>query len=204
MKSNLILLGLLVSLTGFSQSTDSVLIKGQVLSKDKRPLPSATIRVSHTNKIVYSDETGQFKLWSPIEGILEFSCIAEPYKVSLSSIGAGKKDELLKFEFDLKQHNSKFKTKKLEGRTIKVNKATARVSDIVLAYYESDFERITYKYYDHYKGLNYKIIFMVGGQVMNENFTLKNLDFISLKNVVILKILDSNDRIIFMISTKAK
>jgi hypothetical protein len=165
-------------------------------------LPSVTIRVSHTDKMVYSDASGQFELWSPIEGILEFSCISEPYKVSLSSIGAGKKDELLKFEFDLKQHNSKFKTKKLEGRTIKVNKATARVSDIILAYYDSDFERITQKYYDHYRGLNYKMIFMVGGQVMGESFAPNDLDYNLLNNVAIIRIIDSYDKIIFMMSTK--
>src|SRR5512147_41316 len=100
----IIMLAMLISGKAFSQSSDSVLINGQVLSKDHRPLPSVTIRLSHSDKFVYSDENGQFKIWSPIEGILEFSCIAEPYKVSLSSIGAGKKDELLKFEFDLRQH----------------------------------------------------------------------------------------------------
>jgi hypothetical protein len=204
MKLKLIILGLLVALSGFSQSVDSVLIKGQVLSKDRRPLPSVTVRVSHSDKMVYSDESGQFQLWSPIEGILEFSCISEPYKVSLSSIGAGKKNELLKFEFDLKQHNSNFKTKKLKGRTIKVNKATARISDIVLAYYNSDFERINQKYYDYYRSLNYKIIFMVGGQIMREGFTLDDLDYSSLNNVAIIRIIDSYDKIIFMMSTKVK
>jgi hypothetical protein len=203
MKPKLILIGLLAALSGFSQSIDSVLIRGQVLSKDRRPLPSVTVRVSHTDKLVYSNEFGQFELWSPIEGILEFSCISEPYKVSLSSIGAGKKDELLKFEFDLKQHDSKFKTKKLEGRTIKVNKSTARISDIVLAYYDSDYERITQKYYDYYRSLNYKMIFMIGGQVMHENFTLNDLDYSLLNNVAIIRIIDSYDKIIFMMSTKA-
>jgi hypothetical protein len=203
MKPKLILIGLLAALSGFSQSIDSVLIRGQVLSKDRRPLPSVTVRVSHTDKLVYSNEFGQFELWSPIEGILEFSCISEPYKVSLSSIGAGKKDELLKFEFDLKQHDSKFKTKKLEGRTIKVNKSTARISDIVLAYYDSDYERITQKYFDYYRSLNYKMIFMIGGQVMHENFTLNDLDYSLLNNVAIIRIIDSYDKIIFMMSIKA-
>jgi len=202
MKPKIILLGLLFTVTGFSQSADSVLIRGQVLSRDQRPLPSVTVRVSHSDKLVYSDESGKFQLWTPIEGILEFSCISEPYKVSLTSIGAGKKDELLKFEFDLRQHKSDFRTKKLEGRTIKVNKATARVSDIVLAYYDSDFERITKKYYDYYQNLNYKMIFMVGGQVMHESFTLTDLDYNSLNNAAIVRIIDSYDKIIFMMSIK--
>jgi hypothetical protein len=85
-----------------SQSPDSVLIRGQIISKDKQPLPSATIRVSHTDNVVFSDATGQLEIWSPVEGILEFSCISEPYKISLSSIDAGKKEELLRFEFDLR------------------------------------------------------------------------------------------------------
>src|SRR4030042_5891516 len=115
MKHVFLLLGLLVALSGYSQSADSVLIRGQIISKDKRPLPSATIRVSHTDRVVFSDASGQFEIWSPIEGILEFSCISEPYKISLSSIEAGKKDKLLKFEFDLKQQNANYKTKKLKG-----------------------------------------------------------------------------------------
>jgi hypothetical protein len=158
--------------------------------------------VSHSDKFVYSDENGQFSLWTPIEGILEFSCISEPYKVSLSSIGAGKKDELLKFEFDLKQHNTMSKPKKLKGRTIRVDTHTARVSDIVLAYYDSDFERITRKYHDYYKELNYKMIFMVGGQVMREGFTVTDIDYTTLRNVAIIKIIGSYDKIIFMMATK--
>jgi hypothetical protein len=203
MKPILLLLGLLVTLSGFSQSVDSVLIRGQVISKDKCPLPSVTVRVSHTDKVVFSDTFGQFELWSPIEGILEFSCISEPYKISLSSIDAGKKNELLKFEFDLKQQNTNLKAKKLKGRTIKVNNVNpGRISDIILAYYNSDFERITKKNYDNYLSQNYKIIFMVGGQVMPDSFTLNDLDYSSLNNVAILRIIDSYDKIIFMMSTK--
>jgi len=205
MKTKFVILGLLISLTGFSQSIDSVLIRGQVLSKDKRPLPSVTVRISNTNKVVLSDGFGQFELWSPIEGIIEFSCISEPYKISLSSIGVGKKNELLKFEFDLKQQSSNFKTKRLKGRTIKVNKVNpGRISDIVLAYYNSDFERITKKHYDYYHSHNYKIIFMVGGQVMDESFNLNDLDYSSLNDVAIIRIIDSNDKIIFMMSTNIK
>lgn len=178
------------------------MIRGQVVSKDKLPLPSVTIRLSHSDKIVYSDENGQFRMLVPIEGILEFSCIAEPYKVSLASIGAGKKDELLKFEFDLRQHNTRVKPKKLEGRTIRVNKSTARVSDIVLAYYDADFDRITKKYFDYYSNLHYKMIFMVGGQVMNDGFSLANIDYNNLKSIAIIRIIDSYDKIIFMIATK--
>lgn len=178
------------------------MIRGQVVSKDRLPLPSVTIRLSHTDKIVYSDENGQFRMVVPIEGILEFSCIAEPYKVSLASIGAGKKDELLKFEFDLRQHNTRVKPKKLEGRTIRVNKSTARVSDIVLAYYDADFNRITKKYFDYYSNLHYKMIFMVGGQVMYDGFSLADIDYNNLKNIAIIRIIDSYDKIIFMIATK--
>ena len=205
MKSKLLFLGLLASLSGFSQSVDSVLIRGQAISKDKRPLPSVTVRISNTDKVVYTDAFGQFELWTPIEGILEFSCISEPYKISLSSIGAGKKDEMLKFVFDLKQQNKNLKTNKLKGRTIKVNKVNpGRISDIVLAYYNSDFERITKKLYDYYLGQKFKIIFMIGGQVMNEKFALDDLDYSSMNNVAIIRIIDSADKIIFMMSTKPK
>lgn len=203
MKLSFLLLGLFFAFSGFSQSADSVLIRGQIMSKDQRALPSATIRVSHTDRVVFSDASGQFEIWSPVEGILEFSCISEPYKISLSSIEAGKRDELLKFEFDIKLQNSNYKTKKLEGRTIKVNKVNpGRISDIILAYYNSDFERITKRNYDYYINQNYKIIFMVGGQIMPESFTLSDLDYNSLNDVAILRIIDSHDKIIFMISTR--
>jgi hypothetical protein len=43
---------------------------------------------------------------------------------------------------------------------------------------------------------------MVGGQVMHGSYTLNDLDYSSLKNVAIIKIIDSYDKIIFMISTK--
>ncbi len=196
---------MLVSLTGFSQHIDSVFIRGQVISKDKRPLPNVTVRISNTDKEVISDGFGQFELWSPIEGIIEFSCISEPYKISLSSIGAGKKDELLKFEFDLKRQHSNFKVKKLKGRTIKVNKINrGRISDIVLASYNSNFERITRKHYEYYSSHNYKIIFIVDGKVMHESFNINNLDYSSLNDVAIIRIIDSYDKIIFMMSTKSK
>jgi len=202
MKTRFVVLGLFIALTGFSQSIDSVLIRGQVVSKDKRPLSSVTVRVSNTDKVVFSDAFGQFELWSPIEGILEFSCISEPYKISLSSIDVGKKDELLKFEFDLKQQGSNDKSKKLKGRIIKVNKVNpGRISDIILAHYNSDFERITKKHYDYHLSMNHKIIFMIDGQTMHENYSLNDLDYSLLKNVVIIRIIDSKDRIIFMMST---
>jgi len=141
MKAKLTLLGLVAcTLTGYSQSGDSVLIKGQVISRDKQPLPGVTVRISNSEKVVFSDVSGKFELWSPIEGIMEFSCISEPYRISVSSVGESEANELIKFEFDLKQLYLNYKTKKLKGRTIKVN--PGRISDIVLAYYKTDFERI--------------------------------------------------------------
>ena len=203
MKTKFVILGLVIASTVFSQSIDSVLIRGQVMSKDKRPLSSVTVRISNTEKVVFSDAFGQFELWSPIEGILEFSCISEPYKISLSSIDVGGKDELLKFEFDLKQQGSNYKSKRLKGRIIKVNKVNpGRISDIILAHYNSDFERITKKHYNYHYSLHHKIIFMIDGQTMHENYTLNDLDYGLLKNVVIIRIIDSYDKIIFMMSTK--
>jgi len=43
---------------------------------------------------------------------------------------------------------------------------------------------------------------MVGGQIMPESFTLSDLDYNSLNDVAILRIMDSHDKIIFMISTR--
>jgi hypothetical protein len=200
MKPKLVILGLFVSVSGYSQSMDSILIKGQTISKDKHPLPGVTVRVTNTDKVVFSDLSGQFELWTPIEGIVEFSCISEPYRISASSVGVPKQNELIKFEFDLKQPYSHYRTKRHKGRTIKVN--PGRISDIILAYYNSDFERITEKYYDYYIGQNIKIIFMVGGQIMPESFTLNDLDYNSLNDIAILRIIDSYDKIIFMISTR--
>jgi hypothetical protein len=192
--------GLLSILTGYSQPSDSILIKGQTISKDKHPLPGVTVRVSNTDKMVMSDISGQFELWAPIEGIVEFSCISEPYRISASSLGVPKDNEVIKFEFNLKQPNSNYTTKKHKGRTIKVN--PGRISDIILAYYNSDFARITQKYFDYHQNLNHKVIFMINGQTMDDSFTPNDLDYNSLNDVAILRILDSADKIIFMISTR--
>ena len=200
MKTKLILLGMVFTITGFSQSGDSVLIKGQVISKDKQPLPGVTVRVSNTDKLAYSDVSGRFELWSPIEGIMEFSCISEPYRISVSSVGESKPDEVVKFEFDMKQPYLQYKTKKLKGRTIKVN--PGRISDIILAYYNSDFERITRKYYKDHLSHDHKMVFIIDGQIMDSEFTPNNLDYSLLKEVAIIKILNTNDKIIFLMSTR--
>jgi hypothetical protein len=200
MKTKLILLGLIGTLTGFSQSGDSILIRGQVISRDKQPLPGVTVRVSNTDKLAYSDVSGKFELWSPIEGIMEFSCISEPYRISVTSVGETKSDEVVKFEFDMKQPYKHYKYKKLKGRTIKVN--PGRISDIILAYYNSDFERITQKYYQDHLSHNHKMVFIVDGQIMNEEFTPNKLDYSLLKEVAIIKIINTSDKIIFLISTK--
>jgi hypothetical protein len=200
MKARLLLLGLISSLAGFSQPGDSILIRGQVISKDKQPLPGVTVRVSNTDKLAYSDVSGKFELWSPIEGIMEFSCISEPYRISVSAVGESKADEVVKFEFDMKQPYRHNKVKKLKGRTIKVN--PGRISDIILAYYNSDFERITQKYYDDHISRNHKMVFIVDGQIMDAGFSPNKLDYNLLKEVAIIKILNTNDKIIFLVSTK--
>ncbi len=205
MKTTLLLIGLLISLTGFSQSVDSVLIKGQIISKDNYPLPYATVRIANTDKIVNSDLNGQFEIWSPIEGILEFSCISEPYRISTNSLGVPEENEIIKFKFNLKKPRSNYRSRKLKGRTIKVNKHYSnQFSDLILAYYDSDFERITQKHFENHHYQDHKIIFMIDGQIMDKSFSLSDIDYNSLDKIMILKILDSVDKIIFMISTKEK
>lgn len=205
MKAKFILIGLFISLTGFSQSTDSVLVKGLVISKDNYPLANATIRVSNTENTVNSDLTGQFEIWSPVEGILEFSCISEPYRVSTNSLKEVDENELIKFKFDLKQSRSILKSRNLKGKTIRIRKYhSTRFSDLVIAYYESDFERITQKRFTQHTNQGYKIMFMIDGQIMDDSFTLDDLDFNSLTKVAILHVLNSHDKIIFMISTNGK
>lgn len=202
MKSKFLLIGLVVSLTGFSQSIDSILVKGQVISKDNCPLANATIRVSNTQYAANTDLNGQFEIWSPVEGILEFSCISEPYKVSMNSLREIEEDELIKFKFELKTSKSSFKSKNRKGRTIRVRKFhSSRYSDLLIAYYENDFERITQKRYADHLRKGQKIIFMIDGQIMHENFTPDEMDYTTLKKVAILRILDSHNKIIFMIST---
>lgn len=60
MKTELIILGLIITFTGFSQSIDSVLVKGQVISLNKNPLPGVYITVVNTKKDAISDVCGQF------------------------------------------------------------------------------------------------------------------------------------------------
>jgi hypothetical protein len=131
---------------------------------------------------------------------MEFSCISEPYRISVSSVGETKPDEVVKFEFDMKQPYKQYKSKKLKGRTIKVN--PGRISDIILAYYNSDFERITQKYYKDHLSHNHKMVFIVDGQIMDAGFSPDKLDYSLLKEVAIIKIINTNDKIIFLVSTK--
>jgi hypothetical protein len=202
MKLKFLLLGFVISLTGFSQSIDSVLIKGQVISRDNYPLANATIRVSNTEFAANSDLNGQFEIWSPIEGILEFSCISEPYRISTNSLREIEEDELIKFKFDLKTTKSSFKSKSRRGRTIHVRKFnSSRYSDLLIAYYENDFERITQKQFVDHSRQGQKIIFMIDGQIMDEDFTPNKFDYATFRKVAILRILDTQNKIIFMIST---
>lgn len=192
-------------MAGLSQTLDSVLLKGQVVSKYNVPLSDVTIRVSNTDKTVVSDPYGQFELWTPVEGILEFSCISEPYKISLSSVGVPKENELTIFKFDLRHAYSSYKTKRLKGRTIKVDKVSqGRFSDVALAHYNSDFERITRKYYDYHTNQNHKIFFLIDGQFMEEDFTPDDLKYDLLEKITIIRIIDSYEKIIFLVSTKGK
>ncbi len=203
MKPIIFLLLLMIAHAMAGQSSDSVLVRGQVISRDKQPLPGALVRISHSDRMVYTDDFGQFEIWSPVEGILEFSCISEPYRVSLSSIGAGKKNELLKFEFDLRQQK-KLKQVALKGRTIKVNRlASGRLSNMILGYYTSDFKSITQRNVSQYKSQHYTIIYMVDGRVMPDQFNISDIDADSIRSVVIVKVLDSKDKVIFMISLRS-
>jgi hypothetical protein len=205
MRLKLIIPGLLASIAGYSQSVDSVLVKGQVISRDNSPLPGVTIRVSNSDKMTFSDVYGQFEMWTPVEGILEFSCISEPYKISMSSVGLPEEDELIIFKFDLRERSTNFGAKKLKGRTVRVNKVKyGRFSDITLAHYNSDFKRITQKYYDYHHHQNHKIFFLIDGQFMNEDFIPEDLNYNSLEKVTIIRIIDSYEKIIFLISTKGK
>jgi hypothetical protein len=205
MKTRFLLIGLLLSIAGFSQPVDSVLIKGKIISKDNYPLPYANVRIANTDNQVFSDLSGNFEIWSPVEGILEFSCISEPYRISLNSLGIPKENERIKFKFDLKKKShSNYKSDKLKGRTIKMKKTNqGQFSNLILVYYDSNFEPITQKHYDYHIQQKHKVIFMVDGQLMKENFTPNDLNYSSINKVVLLKILDSADKVIFMVSTKA-
>lgn len=205
MKTKLIITGLILSTAGLSQPVDSVLVKGQVVSRENIPLSDVTIRVSNSVKTVVSDPYGLFEVWTPVEGILEFSCISEPYKISLSSVGIPKENELTIFKFDLKHAYSGYRTKRLKGRTIKVDKVRqGRFSDVALAHYSSDFERITMKYYDFHTRQNHRIYFLIDGQFMDEDFTPDDLKYNTLEKITIIRIIDSFEKIIFLISTKGK
>ncbi len=204
-KLKFIMTGLILSTAGFSQSLDSVLVKGQVVSRENNPLQGVTIRISNSDKTVLSDVYGQFELWTPVEGILEFSCISEPYKVSLSSVGLPEENELIIFKFDVREASSNYWSKRLKGRTIKVNKVRqGRFSDIALAHYNSDFERITNKYYDYHYHQDHKIFFLIDGQFMEEEFTPADLNYSSLENITIIRIIDSYEKIIFLVTTRGK
>jgi hypothetical protein len=98
----LLLIGLFFTLIVNCQISDSILIRGQVISKDKNPIPGVSISNRSTMTGAVSDACGRFEIFTPIESVLDFSLITEPYYISVCNL-APKSDTVdLIFRFDFK------------------------------------------------------------------------------------------------------
>ena len=74
---------------------------------------------------------------------------------------------------------------KLKGRTIKISKSnSSQFSDLILAYYDSDLERITKKHFDYHDSQDHNIIVMIDGQIMDESYSLADQDYSSLNKIM--------------------
>jgi hypothetical protein len=59
----------------------------------------------------------------------------------------------------------------------------------LIACFSSDFERLTWKYYNLYQEKEDEIVILVNGHVMDKDFSLENLIFADFEQVFVLKIL---------------
>jgi hypothetical protein len=170
-------------------------------SKDKNPLPGVLISIPKVKNGTVSDVCGKFEIKVPVEGVINFSMISEPYYISMNDIAPQKDTMYLNFQFDLKTENfdcdepiSKFKKIKLNEK----NRDT--YSQKLLACYTDNFEKHTWNYYKHFKALNQDFLFVINGHVMDDNFSPKCLMFKDFKKVFIYDNYANNRNILIIIS----
>jgi len=82
----LVIIMLLITNYGFSQTTDSVFITGQIVAKEWCPLPGVSIHVVDSKYGAVTDINGRFEMTVPIESVLSLSLISEPYYLSLCDL----------------------------------------------------------------------------------------------------------------------
>ncbi|AHW61554.1 hypothetical protein FH5T_03700 [Draconibacterium orientale] len=197
----ILLIGFLITLTTNAQVADTILVIGQLTSKDKNPLPGVSIGIPKVKNGTVSDVCGRFEIKVPIEGVINFSMISEPYYISMNDIAPNKDTMYLNFQFDLKAENfncdesiSKFKRIKLNEK----NRDT--YSQKLLACFTDNFEKHTLDYYNHFKVLNQDFLFVINGHVMDDDFSPENLMFNDFKKVYVYNNYANNRNILIIIS----
>lgn len=197
----LLSIGLFVAMIANCQISDSILIIGQLISKDKNPLPGVLISIRDLEKGTVSDACGYFNILVPTEAVIDFSLISEPYYISMCEIDPKSDTSKIIFQFDFKQNDNNCSDKLSKAKRIKLEKRNRDIySQKLIACYKSDFERLTWKYYNYYHDTDKDILFVINGYVMDDDFSPDRLQFQDLEQVFIFDNQSCNSNILFIIS----
>ncbi len=193
-----IFLILFLTIAGFSQELDSILISGQIVSKNKKPVPGATINIVDTKTSTITDINGKFKIIVPKEGVLKIVAISEPLYLSLWDVITQKTTyyTLILKDLEIK----KGKRIPINGEKVRLNKKNKGSHIMTLvANYTSNIKNITLKYYNKYINTDNKIniSLIVNGLPIEDNLKISDLDYSNFSNASIIKLTPNNYAFIF-------
>jgi hypothetical protein len=198
-------IGIVSSLIVNCQISDSVLIKGQLISKDKNPISGVSVSVRGLKSGTVSDVCGKIELWVPSESVIDFSMISEPYHISMCDIDPKSDTAEVTFRFDIKQKDEHCTDKLLKYRKIRLDdKNRDKYSQKLIACFKADFEKLTWKYYQYYRETSQDIVFVINGHVMDDDYSPEKILFDKLEQVFVFDNRSNNPNILFIISMTDK
>jgi hypothetical protein len=202
-KNIITLISLFITLIIHGQISDSILIRGQIISKNKNSISGVSVSARNTMAGAVSDICGRFEIFVPIEGVLDFSALTVPYSISVCDI-APKSDTVdLIFRIDFKEDNSHCHNKNKRTRQIKLEEQ-GDYNQRLTACFSYDFERLTWKYYNYYQAKDDEIIILVNGNVMDKDFSPKYLKFTDFEQVFVFENFANNPNVLILISMNEK
>lgn len=191
MKTFSLIVGLFFTTNIFSQTVDSVLIKGLLLTKDKCPIEKSEIRIIDTKILTTTDNKGYFEINAPIEGVVSFSIDSNRYVYGISTIDGilGQANVNLTFIFENVLNNHDCLKGKPIGKVVKI-KAICINNDkefIEVACYYTNFRKLTQHYFDIFKANNYAINLIINGRKIDFSTGFKEINYDLFKSVYILR-----------------
>lgn len=187
-----------------SQTPDSVFISGQIVAKDWCPLPGLNVQIVDSYNGTISDLNGRFKLKVPIESVLSFSMISEPYYLSLCNVLKKSDTDSIDCVIRLNDKNGYKCKKTAKAPTIIKLNSNNRGSHTfnLVACYNKNIEKITLAYYNKYKESEKEIGFIVNGELIDNSNLIDSLNFKDFAGVSIIK--TTPDKYLFIAVTYKK